>query len=343
MERETAPRQAPADTPEVVVTWPDYDLDDLELGGALQAAGCRVRLEPKRGARSPADLARLLGGAAAAIVSTDPFNREVIEAVPDLRVIARVGVGFDSIDISAATEAGIVVTITPGANESTVADHTVAMALSLLRRLGDQDTAIRAGEWRRTGKDLAGTLSGATVGLIGYGHIGQLVAERLRPFGAEIVAYDPHARGDDDVTLVELDELLRRSQVVSVHCPLLPETRGLIGAEELALMQPDAILLNTARGEIVDEAALISALRKGELRGAGLDVFEQEPPASDSPLRELPNVLLSPHNAGLSQHSVAEMTRRATSSVIDVLGGRVPADVANEAVISTLGLETASA
>jgi phosphoglycerate dehydrogenase-like enzyme len=322
---------------DVLVTWPDYDLEHALIGRSLVEHGLHPRLHPKLGARSPEQLREIVAGAVGAIVSTDPFTADVLAATPTLRVIARVGVGVDSIDLAEATARGVAVTITPGANETTVADHAVAMTLGILRRVAEHDAGVRRGEWNRTGVHTPSALSGVAVGLIGYGTIGRLVADRLRGFGVELLAHDPFATDDGSAELVELDELLRRSHVVSLHIPLLPGTRGLIGARELALMAPGAVLVNTARGGVVDEPALLDALEQGRLGGAALDVFEQEPPASER-LFALPNVLLSPHIAGLSDQSVHEMTVRATASVIDVLSGRAPECLANPEVLERVEL-----
>jgi phosphoglycerate dehydrogenase-like enzyme len=308
----------------VTITFPDYA---PSLCDELRAAGLEPRLAPKLGGRTPAELAGLLRGAAGAIASTDPFDAGVLRASPDLRVIARVGVGTDSIDLEAATERGVVVTVTPGANEATVAEHTLALMLALVRRVTEQDAAVRRGQWNRTGEHLPRTLIGSTVGLVGQGHIGRLVAERVRPFGARVLAADPAVPG-----ALALPELLGAADIVSVHVPRTPATTGLIGAAELRAMRPGALLVNTARGGIVDEAALLAALQDGHLGGAALDVFAAEPPAG-SPLLGLPNVIASAHVAGLSERSIAEMTRRATASVIDVIAGRRPADVANPEVL----------
>jgi phosphoglycerate dehydrogenase-like enzyme len=301
----------------VLVTWPDYDMDDPEHGRALLDAGLDVRLEPKRGARTPDQLAPMLDGVIGAIVSTDPFTAAVIDAAPELRVISRVGVGYDSIDVDAASAAGVQIATTPGGNERVVADHTLALVLALLRRVPELERDVRNGGWNRTGRYMPRQLSGETVGLVGYGAIGRLVAERLAGFGVDLVIHDP-ALGDESTPL---GELLARSTVVSLHCPLLPATRHLINAETLRLMRPDAVLVNAARGPIVDEAALIDALQAGVIAGAALDVFELEPPA-ESPLLSMDNVVVSPHIAGLSTVSVAEMTRRATRAVLDVVAGR---------------------
>ncbi len=320
-------------TRHVVVTWPDYDADGEQTGGALARAGLSVRLEPKLGARSPSEVGRLVRNAVGAIVSTDPFDASVIANSPALRVIARVGVGVDSIDLDAATAHGIAVTVTPGANEGTVADHTVALMLAAVRRISEHDAAVRRGEWNRTGEHSAWLLSGGTVGLIGFGHIGRIVAARLRGFDVRVLVNDPVEPREPAVEAVDLDTLLAAADVVSLHVPLLPSTRGLIGARELALMRPGAILVNTARGGVVDEAALVDALQSGRLRAAALDVFADEPPAGSRLLR-LPNVVLSPHIAGLSIRSVRDMARSATISVIDVLHGRPPAHLANPDVLA---------
>ncbi len=319
--------------PEILITWPDYDAEGEKLGGALRAAGYRLKLAAKHGPRSSGEVLALARDAAGAIVSTDPFGPEVFSACERLRVIARVGIGVDSIDLGSATEHGVIVTVTPGANENAVAEHTVALMLAASRRVVEHDSAIRDGAWNRTGSATPWELAGCRVGLVGYGQIGRLVSRRLAGFDVEILFSDPAQReGVPNATPLPLAELLRRSDVVSIHAPLLETTRQLIGHTELALMQPQAILVNTARGGVVDERALVEALAGGRLRAAALDVFVDEPPRSQQ-LLALPNVVLSPHIAGLSERSVSEMTRRATTSVLDVLAGRVPADVANPEVL----------
>jgi phosphoglycerate dehydrogenase-like enzyme len=320
-------------SPIVVVTWPDYDVESQRLGAALRRAGLHIRLEPKRTYRPPSELKALVADAAAAIVSTDPFDADVLRSSPELRVIARVGVGVDSIDLGVATACGVAVTVTPGANESTVADHTIALMLAALRRVCEQDAAIRRGEWNRTGVHAPWTLSGSTIGLIGYGRIGRLVRKRLKGFSVEVLVSDPAHQGDDAVPSLGLHELLAASDIVSLHVPLLAGTRHMLGPAELALMRPHSVLVNTARGGIVDEEALADALEEGRLRAAALDVFEREPPHC-SRLLKLPNVVLSPHYAGLSEQSIEEMTRRATASVIDVLHDRVPEHLANPDVLT---------
>jgi phosphoglycerate dehydrogenase-like enzyme len=310
----------------VLVTWPDYDRTGAWR--RLEAAGCRLRLAPKVAHRTSADMIGLLDGVAAAIVSTDPFDAEVLAGAGPLRVIARIGVGTDSIDVDAATRRGVAVCTTPGANASSTADHAVALMLAALRRIAEFDSGIRAARWARTGEATAWELNRATVGLVGLGSIGRLVRRRLSGFRTHVLACDPAAGPEPDTELVELDELLRRADVVSLHLPLTSATRHLIDRRRLALMRPGAVLVNTARGALVDEDALADALESGRLRAAALDVFEREPPVRTR-LLALPNVVLTPHVAGVSERSVEEMTRRATEAVLDVLAGRIPANLVN--------------
>lgn len=330
-------RQAAGDGPPadgVVVTWTDYDVDDPASGGVLREAGLRIDLAPKRGARTAAELADLMRHATGAIVSTDPFESSVFAAATKLRVIARVGVGTDSIDLQAATDAGVAVTTTPGANRETAADHAMAMILAAVRRLVEHDASVRRGDWNRTGAATAWDLHGTTVGLVGFGAIGQAVARRLEGFGTQLLVADPALEGRDGWEVVVLEELLERCDVVSLHVPLLPKTRHIIGAAELRRMRPEAILVNTSRGELVDEQALVHALSAGRLRGAALDVFSDEPHVPGA-LRALPNVLLTPHVGGLSDRSIRRMTSQASRSVVDVLSGKaMPEVVVNPSALS---------
>jgi phosphoglycerate dehydrogenase-like enzyme len=332
--RHEARRSRPAER--VVVTWMDYDIDDPLTGGLLQQAGLDVELAPKLGARSTAEVADLMRDASATIVSTDPFDREVFAAAPRLRVIARVGVGTDSIDLAAATRAGVVVTTTPGANHETTADHTVALILAAVRRIVVHDASVRRGEWKRTGAAAPWDLHATTVGIVGFGAIGRAVGRRLEGFDIRLLVADPALAAGDGTDVVGLEELLARADVVSLHLPLVPATRHIIGAEALARMRPEAILVNTSRGGLVDEEALVHALAGGRLRAAALDVFSDEPHLPPA-LRALPNVVLTPHVGGLSERSISRMTHAATCSVLDVLFGTAPpASVVNPAALQHL-------
>ena len=308
----------------ILVTWPDFDCDGPEIGRRLTAAGYALRIAPGRSRRARDEMIRLLEGVAGAIVSTDPFDASVLAAAPGLRVIARVGVGTDSIDLEAATRRGVAVCTTPGANTESTADHTIALMLAALRRVPEHDRAVRRGAWDRTGAATGWELSGATIGLIGCGAIGQAVLRRLHGFGVRVLVFDPYADGAPGSERASLDRLLRESDVVSLHLPLTHATRGLLDRRRLGLLRSSAVLVNTARGGLIEEEALVDALERGALRAAALDVLALEPPGPTR-LRELPNVVLSPHIAGLSERSVHEMTRRATDAVLDVLAGREPA------------------
>lgn len=318
----------------VLVTFPDFDTADPSVGGVITGAGLALRMAPKFGPRSTTELAGMLDGVVGAIVSTDPFTADVLRGAPSLRVIARTGVGYDTIDMAVATALGIQVVTTPGANENAVADHTLGLLLALLRRIPELDADARAGGWSRTGAHLPRQLAGSTVGVVGFGGIGRQVARRLDGFGVELLVHDPMLPAGGPVESTPLDELLRRSDVVTLHCPLLPETRGLIGARALSLMRPHAVLVNTSRGPVVDEPALVAALQAGQVAGAALDVFLEEPPAG-SPLLSMPNVVVSPHNGGLSDVSITEMTRRCAEAVVAVARGGVAADVVNGPALAT--------
>jgi phosphoglycerate dehydrogenase-like enzyme len=311
----------------VFVSWPGYAADDPETGRRLLDAGYGLALHPKLGARSGAELKALLGDAVAAIVSTDPFTAEVIDG-SRLKVIARVGVGYDSVDRAAADRAGVAIATTPGQNAETVADHALALILALVRKVPEQDRLVRAGRWERVGPFAPGELPGRTVGLIGCGAVGGAVARRLRGFGVRILVHDPAAPAPKGAEPAALDGLLASADVVSLHLPLLPSTRNLLDAGRLARMGPGALLVNTSRGGVVDEAALIEALRAGRLGGAALDVFADEPP-DPAAFAGVPNLVLSPHLGGISRESIRRMTAMATDSVLRVLAGELPETIVN--------------
>ncbi len=322
---------------DVVITWPVYDPDGPRTGALLKEAGLGIRLHPRHSNRTPAELAEILGDAVGVIASTDTFDSSVFAACPNLKVIARTGVGVDAIDLKAATQAGVLVATTPGANEQAVADHALALILALQRRLAENDGAIRQGRWDRAGSLTPSDLYGAKVGLIGSGVIGRAVIGRLRGFGSTISVYDPYLETAPEGTeLVDLATLLTSSDIITVHAPLTESTRGLLGSQEFAAMKPGAYLVNVSRGGIIDEVALADAIRSGHLGGAGLDTFATEP-IGDSPLRDLPTVIMSPHIAGLSHRSIEAMTQQATRAVLDVLAGRLPEHPVNPEATRALG------
>jgi D-3-phosphoglycerate dehydrogenase len=265
------------------------------------------------------------------------MTREVIGQLQRCRVIARFGIGVDMIDLDAATERGILVCNTATYCLDEVSNHAMGLLLMLNRGLLQDVDALRSGGWFRSTSVPPRRLTGQRLGLVGLGHIGRLVAQKARAFGLEVVAYDPYLRGRetqmDGTQLVDLDELLACADFVSVHCPLNASTRHLLGERELALMKPTAFLINTARGPIVDEMALVAALCERRLAGAGLDVFETEPLPLEHPLRQLDNAILTPHSASWSVESSAECRRVAVEHAMTVLRGGVPSDVVNRAVL----------
>jgi D-3-phosphoglycerate dehydrogenase / 2-oxoglutarate reductase len=256
------------------------------------------------------EMVKLVRGCAGLIVGVDPVTGQVLEAGP-LRVVVKYGSGMDNIDVRAAEELGIRVSSTPGANARSVAELAVGLLLSLARNVVVHDRSIRDASWRRiTGIELAGK----RLGIVGYGAIGREVARIAHGLDMEVVAHDPLI-DDADVPLVPLEELYATCDAVSLHLPLTAETRGLVGAEELAAMKPTAFLLNTARGGLVDEEALAEALRAGLLGGAALDGFVEEP-LGDSLLRGLDNVVLSPHAGAATLDAVRRTATRAVDQLL---------------------------
>jgi D-3-phosphoglycerate dehydrogenase len=296
------------------------------------------------------DMIRVGQDADALLVSTrEAVTRRVLESIPRVKVIARYGVGLDNVDLDAATDAGIVVTHFPGYCTPEVADHALSMILALNRRIVELDRSLRAGAWNEHGpatrKILLGPvppLAEQTLGIVGFGRIGQAVAARAKPFGVTILASDPYMdpaviRGAG-AEPVSLEELLQRSDIVTIHAPLTPETRGLIDAAALSLMKPTAALVNTARGPIVDLPALAQALQEGRIAGAGLDVVDPEPLVAGSPFYDLPNVILTPHSAYYSERSVNVVRRETLHDALQVLRGKRPRTVANPAVLEKVSL-----
>ncbi|MEI5527715.1 C-terminal binding protein [Streptomyces brasiliscabiei] len=257
-----------------------------------------------------------------------PVSATAIGASPDLRIVARLGVGLDNIAVRAATDQGVWVTNVPDYCVEEVADHAVGMVLAWTRGLAVFDRDVRAGRWNPAGARLR-RLSTLTCGVVGYGRIGRATAGRLAAFGCRILAHDPHPPKDaPGVEMVDLEELLRRSDVVILHVPLTPDTHHIIGAEQLALMQRGGLLVNVSRGGLVDTDAVIKALASGHLDGAAFDVLESEPHVPDGLLAQ-PGALLTPHVAFSSDASVTELRRRAAEEVVRILEGEAPAHPCN--------------
>lgn len=299
--------------------WPGVYQTVLETGGFEQI------VPPGNDELSRTDLARYLADADAVIAGGEPLDGPLMDEAPRLKVIARVGVGYDSVDVPAATARGIVVTITPGTNQGSVAEHAFALLLAVTRQIARLDPIVRSGGWERP---ILRPLRGQTLGLIGLGRIGRAIVPRARAFEMPVIACDPVADPgfdqDHDIRRVGLAELLERADVVSLHLPLSTTTYRLLDARAFARMKPGAILINTSRGGLVDESALIESLAGGRLSGAGLDVFDPEPPRADNPLLTFPNVVLAPHLGGQDARSLADMAELACQSVVDLAEGRWP-------------------
>ncbi|MEM7273997.1 MAG: C-terminal binding protein [Actinomycetota bacterium] len=312
----------------------------------FEAAGFDVIEGPCRTEEELIDLLRDADGAEVGVLPLT--SRRVLEACPKLKVVSRMGVGVDSIDLEAATELGILACNVPGVNAAEVADHAMAMLLSHTRRIHQSLATVRAGEWgERTSVvpllESVRRIAGHTVGIIGYGDIGRAFAQRVRGFGpTRILAYDPYVAqltaDNQGVTLVPLDELLAESDFVTIHCSATDETRHLIDARALSLMKPTAILVNTARGPVVDGAALADALAAGRIEAAALDVTEIEPIDPADRLVSLPNCIISPHVAGYSPTFLEECPIRQAENVIRVLRGQAPHGLANPEVIKTIAV-----
>ena len=273
--------------------------------------------------------------AEALIVRTFPVRAPELAQARRLKIVAKHGSGVDNIDLAAASQRGILVTNTPGANADAVAEYVLALALAVARRIPLSHGKLRDGAGSPVQDGLE--LGGKTLGLIGLGDIGSRTSLLFRgAFGAAVLAYDPYASdaafaAAGATRVADIDSLLRQADVLSLHVPLLESTRHLIGAAQLAAMKPTAILINAARGGVVDEVALHAALRDGVIAGAGSDVFEVEPPSPDHPLLDLPNFVGSPHVAGSSRDSLLRMGSGAAQACIDALAGRQPAHLVRAA------------
>ncbi len=312
--------------PRVLVTPIEVVYQQGACQEVLQQAGFEIAYPP-RGVRlyDPDLLIEHLAGVDAMIAGMEPLNRRVLEA-SKLRAVARMGVGYDAIDVPAATERGVAVTISPGTNQVSVAEHTLALLLGVMRGFPQRDQSVRRGDWSRK---LLPRLAGKTIGLVGLGRIGKAVVPRARALELTVIAHDPQADRDyaaaHGVRLCSLEELLASADVVSLHLPCTPQTTRMIDRAALARMRPGAILINTARGGLVDEDALAEALASGHLGGAGLDAFVVEPLPTTSPLLKYENVLLSPHTAGVDQESIVAMARLAAECVVALYRtGRAP-------------------
>jgi len=264
------------------------------------------------------------------------ITAENLTALPRCGAIVRSGSGTDNVPVAEATQRNIVVVNTPAAVNETVSDHTIGLLLAITRQIAVQDRAVRQGQWRLNLPALRWHLHDQTLGLVGFGHIGRLVARKMSGFNMKILAYDPYLSGEQiesqGIYAAELDAVLSQSDFVSLHCPLTPQTHHLIGERELRLMKPEAILINTSRGPVVDESALIKALAEGWIAGAGLDVLDPEPPDFNNPLFQLDNVVITPHIGGFSDESLENAWRLSLEAALDLAQGRWPRSVVNRQV-----------
>ena len=321
----------------IVITECDHDSFAAEHD-LTDPAGAELVLTQSRTA---AELVAHAAGADAILVQYAQISAEVMDALPRLRVIGRYGVGVDSVDIDAATARGIAVCNVPDYGTESVSDHAIGMALAAARGIPRLDRGLRAGSFDLAAVRPLFQTRGRVFGVIGLGRIGTATARKAAGLGYEVIGYDiasePGATSYHGFAVVGLDELLERSQVVSLHTPLTDISRGMIGADQLARMRSDAILVNTSRGGVVDSAALVEALRTGGILGAAIDVHESEPLPVGHPLTTFDSVVLTPHLAWYTEESYDELKRRTVANVLEVCGGRAPRNIVNPEVLGAPG------
>lgn len=309
---------------------PDHSLE----AGVLNGSGLDINLVRMQ-TRVPEELIPVVADADAVIVQWATINRQVIEAMTRCKVISRYGIGVDMVDLQAAGEHGIPVANVPDFCMEEVSDSTLSLLLDLNRHTMIFDRHVRSGGWgsRPIPGGPPSRLRGQTLGIVGLGNIGRVVARKAGCLGLRLLGYDPYLKPEQaaelGVELVALDDLLRRSDYVTLHCPLIAETRGLIGAAQLALMKPTAYLINMARGPVVVQSALYEALVSHRIAGAGLDVLEQEPPDPNDPLLQLENVIVTPHASSWSIEATAQLRRDTAQNVADMLSGKLPRSIVN--------------
>ncbi len=324
--------------PKILVAPRDLQVLEARYRPLLEAAGYVVMypVPSKANQPTPSELRDALAGVVAVIAGSETYSAELFDAFPKLRVVARVGVGYDAVDIPAATTRGVAVTITPGCNHESVAEHAFAMILGYTRQIANHTLDIRSGIWPR---NRSVPIRGKTIGLAGLGRIGQAMVVRANAFRMSVIAYDPfpdHAFCDaHNVTLVSFDELLSQADFLSLHLPLTGPTRHLMNRETFAKMKRGAVLINTSRGGLVCESDLVEALKSGQIGAALLDVFEQEPPPQNHPLFAFDNVIFTPHAAGVDVQSLGDMACSAAESAIAILRGEWPTEkIVNPAIRS---------
>lgn len=267
--------------------------------------------------------------------TTSAVDRKVIEAAENLEIISRTGAGVDNVDIEAATERKILVCNLPRANNLSVCEHAISLIMTCAKQLEYMEEEVRHGNWKARNAGTPVEIEGKVLGIIGMGHIGSLVAKKCHDgLGMKILAYDPYVVKkfkDCDYRFCDnLEELFKESDFITLHCPNIPETKGMVTRELLFSMKPDAYIINTARGGVIDEKALIDALKENRIAGAGLDVFEKEPPDADNPLLYMQNVVVSPHSAALTREATIRMSFEAAEAVDDYFSGKIPKYIYNK-------------
>ncbi len=312
-------------------TWPSLDIERE----VLREVEAEV-VTPSPG--SGDSLLSLARDADAIMTCFAPVTRELLNEASKCLVVARYGIGVDNIDVDACTELGILVTNVPDYCVDEVSDHVMAMLLAWNRRLAHFDAQVKKGQWDKTDLTVpVMRLRGRKLGIVGFGKIGKAVCQKAKAFGLEVLAFDPYVSSETATALgarlVDLPRLLQESDFVTLHTPLTPETRHIIGEKQLMRMKPSAFLINAARGPLVDDKALYRALTQGWIAGAGLDVLEEAPPPPDYPLLQLDNVIITPHVAFFSQQSLQELERRSAAEVARVLRGEMPENVVNKQVL----------
>ncbi len=291
---------------------------------ALHAAGYDVRFPAKNVLMSEEDVLEAAQGIVAVIAGSEPYTERVLSGLPQLRVISRNGVGYDQVDVPAATRHSIAVTITPDGNHQAVAEHAMAMLLAVARSVVQNAVDTRKGNWRR--RSISIPLRGKTLGIVGLGRIGRSVAVRAAAFGMRLLAHEKYPDLEfvkkHNIELVDLDTLMSQSDFVTLHTPMSPETREIINRKSLARMKRGSVLINTARGGLLNETDLLEALKSGHLAGAGLDVLAIEPPSPNHPLLALDNVIVSPHVSALDEQAIKDMALGAAENILDIYRGQ---------------------
>jgi D-3-phosphoglycerate dehydrogenase len=318
-----------------IVAITDYVFPSLEPEQRVLAP-LGVELRPAQ-CKSEEEIIELTRGADGVLNCYAKMTTRVIEKLDRCKIIARYGIGVDNVDLAAATHAGILVTNVTDYCIDEVSDHALALLLSLARQIVAADRAVKGSAWDVVAHGGIRRLRGQTLGLLGFGKIAKALASKVQPFGMRVLVYDPYLEPElisrHGAEAASLDRLLAESDAISIHVPLSPETRNLIGQRELARMKSTAFLINTSRGGIVDEQALAIAIKEGRLGGAALDVLNVEPPPPDHPLRQAPNVILTPHLAFYSRESVIELQTKAAEEVARALTGEPPRSPVNREVL----------